>query len=524
MDRKRETLTSNLGFLLVSAGCAVGLGNVWRFPYIVGEYGGALFVLLYIFFLVMFGLPMMTAEFAFGRASKSSIAKSYIILAPEAKGFRTISKFQIAANWVLMMFYTTVAGWMIAYPVAILNGWFDIRSVAEVDQYAQNFFGAFVASAPAQILWVSVICLIGFGICALGLRQGVEDITKKMMSVLFLILIGLCGYALTLEGAMEGVKFYLVPNLDALKDHSIFEIIHAALGQSFFTLSLGIGSMSIFGSYTSRAKSLAGQSAYIITIDTIIALLSGLIIFPACFAYNVQPSEGPGLIFFALPKVFAQMPGGLWVGAIFFIFLALAAITTIVTVFENIIAMTMEGRRCSRHVAIKRNAPLLFLLSLPCALSFGLLSDISIAGKGILDLEDLYVSNFALPLGSLAILIFCVSRKYWSWERFRNEANAGTGLKIPNGLRLYMAVVIPLVILFIFISSLWNVLKPIFVTEETPAAEVVEATPAAEEVAPPVENVAPEAAIAVTQSEGEPSPVAPTEDSSLTPAPAPTTK
>lgn len=459
MNEKRETLASNLGFLLVSAGCAVGLGNVWRFPYIVGQYGGALFVLLYVFFLIILGLPMLTAEFALGRASKTSIAKSYSYLSPNPGPFKVISKFQIAGNWVLMMFYTTVAGWMVAYPVAILNGWFDMNAVAKDATYAMNFFGNFTASSSAQILWVSVICLIGFGVCALGLKQGVENITKKMMGFLFIILIGLAIYVLTLDGATKGLNFYLVPNFDVLKQTSILEIITAALGQSFFTLSLGIGSMSIFGSYTSRARTLYGESLKIITIDTIIALLSGLIIFPACFAYGDTPGAGPGLIFFTLPKVFAQMPGGLWVGAIFFVFLALAALTTIITVFENIIAMTMDNRKCGRMTAIKRNAPLLFLLSLPCALSFGLLSKVKLGTFGILDLEDFFVSNIALPLGSLAILVFCVSRKYWGWDKFTEEANTGKGFKLPNFLRHYMAWGIPLIILFVFVVSLITAIK-----------------------------------------------------------------
>ncbi|MDO5462028.1 MAG: sodium-dependent transporter [bacterium] len=459
MNEKRETLASSLGFLLVSAGCAVGLGNVWRFPYIVGQYGGALFVLLYIFFLVILGLPMLTAEFALGRASKTSIVRSYNVLSSNAGPFKAISKFQIAGNWVLMMFYTTVAGWMIAYPIAILNGWFNMKEITTNADYAENFFKTFTASPSAQIFWVSVVCLIGFGVCALGLKRGVENVTKKMMAFLFVILIGLAIYVFTLDGAGKGLHFYLVPNFDVLKEKNIFDIITAALGQSFFTLSLGIGSMSIFGSYTSRSHSLYGESAKIIAIDTFIALLSGLIIFPACFAYGSQPDEGPGLIFFILPKVFAQMPGGIWVGAIFFIFLALAALTTIITVFENIIAMTMDNRQCSRKTAIKRTAPLLFLLSLPCALSFGLLANIKLGKLGILDMEDFFVSNVALPLGSLAILVFCVCRKYWGWEKFRQEANEGQGLKLPNFLRHYMAWGIPVIILFVFVVSLITAIK-----------------------------------------------------------------
>ncbi len=488
MTEKRETLASSLGFLLVSAGCAVGLGNVWRFPYIVGQYGGALFVLLYIFFLIIFGLPMMTAEFALGRASQTSIAKSYDVLSPKAGVFKAISKFQIAGNWVLMMFYTTVAGWMIAYPVSMLTGKFSLADVAANEAYTGEFFGGFISSAGTQLFWMSVVCLIGFGVCALGLKKGVESVTKKMMSLLFVILIGLSVYVLTLDGAGEGVKFYLVPNFDVLKTTNFFEIITAALGQSFFTLSLGIGSMSIFGSYTSRANTLYGESAKIIVIDTFVALLAGMVIFPACFACNVAPGQGPGLIFFTLPAVFAKMPGGIWVGTIFFVFLALAALTTIIAVFENIIAMTMDGKNCSRKVAILRNAPLLFVLSLPCALSFGVLSNVKLGNLGILDLEDFFVSNVALPLGSLFILIFCVSRKYWGWEKFREEANTGKGLKMPNMLRHYMAWGIPVILLVVFAVSTITAIKNAIPEAPAPEAPAVEA-PAVE--APVVEVPAP---------------------------------
>lgn len=449
-EKKRETLASSLGFLLVSAGCAVGLGNVWRFPYIVGRNGGALFVLLYIAFLLVFGLPMMTVEFAVGRAAQRSLATAYPLLTPRPGIYRAIAPLQVAGNWLLMMFYTTVAGWMLAYPVAILSGWFDFAQ-------PEAFFGQFLASPSAQLFWMGVVCLVGFGVCALGLEKGVESVTKKMMAALFLILVGLGIYVCFLPGAGAGVAYYLKPSLAVLQERSIFKVVLDALGQSFFTLSLGIGSMAIFGSYTSRRWTLGGESAKIIGIDTLVALLSGLIIFPACFAFGTKPDAGPSLIFITLPKVFAQMGKvGPWIGAIFFIFLGLAALTTVITVFENIVAMTMERRQCTRHRAIRRNAPLLFLLSVPCALGFGVLSFIKPLGEGsgILDLEDFLVSNLALPLGSLAILIFCVSRRYWGWTNFLKEANAGNGLKLPEGMRWYMAYLLPAVMLFVFAASL----------------------------------------------------------------------
>ena len=451
-DGKRESLATSLGFLLVSAGCAVGLGNVWRFPYIVGEGGGALFVLLYIAFLALFGLPMMVAEFAIGRASQRSLATAYPLLTPRPGPYRAISKAQIAGNWLLMMYYTTVAGWMLAYPVALLCGWFDFGDPG-------GFFATFTGNPTAQLFWMAVVCLIGFGVCALGLEKGVEGVSKKMMAALFVLLVGLAVYALTLDGAGKGVAFYLMPSLEPLKTRPLFDIVFDALGQSFFTLSLGIGSMAIFGSYTSRRYTLPGESAKIIGIDTTVALLSGLVIFPACFAYDVRPDQGPNLIFITLPKVFAQMPHGLgvWVGAAFFVLLALAALTTVIAVFENIIAMTMETRRCTRHKAIKRNAPLLFLLSVPCALGFNLLSGIAPLGEGstIMDLEDFLVSNIALPLGSMAVLIFCVSRRYWGWDNFLKEANTGRGLRFGNALRFYMAYVLPTLLAVVFVLGLY---------------------------------------------------------------------
>ena len=448
-EGKRESLATSLGFLLVSAGCAVGLGNVWRFPYIVGQGGGALFVVMYIAFLILFGLPMMVAEFSVGRAAQRSLATAYPLLTPRPGAYRVISKAQIAGNWLLMMYYTTVAGWMLAYPVAILCGWFDFADPG-------GFFNAFTGNATAQVFWMAVVCLIGFGVCALGLEKGVEAVTKKMMAALFLLLIGLAAYACTLPGASEGVRFYLMPSLEPLKTRPLFDIVFDALGQSFFTLSLGIGSMAIFGSYTSRRYTLPGESAKIIGIDTCVALLSGLIIFPACFAYDVQPGQGPGLIFNTLPPVFRQMPGGTWIGAAFFVLLALAALTTVIAVFENIIAMTMEARQCTRHRAIKRNAPILFLLSLPCALDFNVLAGITPFGKEstIMDLEDFLVSNVALPLGSLAILIFCVSRRYWGWGNFLREANTGRGLRFPNALRFYMAYILPTILVLVFLTGL----------------------------------------------------------------------
>lgn len=457
MSEKRETLATSLGFLLVSAGCAVGLGNVWRFPYIVGENGGALFVLLYIVFLLIFGLPMLTAEFAVGRASQRSVVSSYDALTPKPGIYRWIAKGQVAGNWLLLMYYCTVAGWMLAYPYAIIKGSWDFSEPGA-------YFTTFLDSATQQVFWTALIVFIGFGVCALGLKKGVESVTKKMMMLLFILLVGLCCYVLSLPKAEIGLNFYLKPSFEILKERNLFDVVFAALGQSFFTLSLGIGSMSIFGSYTSKRYSLPGESAKIIGIDTFVAILAGLVIFPACFAYDVKPNEGPGLIFMTLPKVFAQMPAGRWIGATFFIFLALAALTTVIAVVENIVAMTMEARNCSRGKAILRDAPLLFLLTLPCALGFNLIKFIEPMGKGtsFLDIEDFFVSNIALPLGSLAFLIFCVSRRYWGWDKFLEEANTGSGMKFGNCLRGYITYVLPAILIVVFIALLVTKLLPLF--------------------------------------------------------------
>mgnify|MGYP003288382793 CR=1 FL=1 len=477
MNEKRESLATSLGFLLVSAGCAIGLGNVWRFPYIVGQNGGALFVLLYFLFLLIFGLPILSAEFAIGRASQSSLLSSYQRLCPNPGIFTKISKLQIAGNWLLMMFYSTVAGWMLAYPTALICGKWHFEA-------PEAYFNEFLASAPLQVFWTTIVLGIGFAICACGLKKGVENVTKKMMVSLFALLIGLCIYVLTLKGAERGVAFYLLPSTDILQHRSIFNIIFDALGQSFFTLSLGIGSMSIFGSYTSRKYTLVGESAKIIGIDTFVAILSGLVIFPACFAFDVSPDQGPSLIFITLPKVFAQMPAGLWIGAAFFIFLALAALTTVIAVVENIVAMTMESRNYTRKQAILRTAPLLLALSIPCALGPNLLKFIQPLGEGtsILDIEDLLVSNVALPLGSLAILIFCTCKRYWGWQNFLKEANTGNGWRFSNSLRIYISYVVPTILIIVFCALLIEKFIP-----KTAKAEA-ETPPTAEVVVAPTEE------------------------------------
>lgn len=478
-ENKREGLASGLGFLLVSAGCAVGLGNVWRFPYIVGQYGGAIFVMIYIAMLIVFGLPMLVAEFSVGRAAGQTLSQAYRRLVPGSVLYRILGPIQVCGNWLLLMFYTTVAGWLLAYPFHVLTGKFAFVSetaraqaaavlqggadtaamtLAQAQRIAGtpmpgDVFSRFISDPVDQIFWMTIVVLIAALVCAFGVQKGVERVTKWMMAALFLLLIVLAGYVLMLPGALEGVSFYLKPNLTAFREYPLTEIIFAAMGQSFFTLSIGIGSMAIFGSYTSRKQRLTGEAAKIIGIDTCVALLSGLIVIPACFAFNVMPGQGPGLIFMALPEVFAAMPFGGIVGGAFFILLALAALTTVITVYENIIATQMDGFGLRRRTAQAISAPLLWMLSIPCALGFSLLSGIQPLGEGstILDFEDFCVSNVMLPLGSLMILIFCVSRRYWGWERFLDEANTGKGLGLPRWLRIHMTYIIPVMLLSVFV-------------------------------------------------------------------------
>lgn len=484
-EKKREGLASGLGFLLVSAGCAVGLGNVWRFPYIVGQYGGAIFVIIYLALLLIFGLPMLVAEFSVGRAAGQTLPQAYRKLAPDSVLYRILGPIQTAGNWLLLMFYTTVAGWLLAYPCHVLTGKFRFFSEAargtaatviaggadtaamtleEAQEIAAtpmpaDVFARFTANPPDQIFWMTIVVLIATLVCAFGVQKGVERVTKWMMAALFVLLIVLAGYVLTLPGAMEGVSFYLKPNLQAFRDNSLTEIIFAAMGQSFFTLSIGIGSMAIFGSYTSRRQTLAGEAVKIIGIDSCVALLSGLIIIPACFAYGGTPDQGPGLIFETLPKVFAAMPYGGIVGGAFFILLSLAALTTVITVYENILATQMDSLGFRRSTAQFISAPLLWLLSIPCAVGSSWLADVSVLGKGILGIEDFCVSNVLLPLGSLMILIFCVSKRYWGWERFLDEANTGKGLRLARCLRFHMTYIIPVMLLGVFVFFLLDSLK-----------------------------------------------------------------
>lgn len=448
---KREKFSSRLGFILISAGCAVGLGNVWRFPYITGKYGGAAFVLIYLVFLVILGLPIMVMEFSVGRSSQKSAARSFHALEPASTKWHFLSYIAIAGNYLLMMFYTTVGGWMLSYVVKMIKGEFtglDPDAVGAV-------FNNMLTRPGSMAFWMILTVVISFLVCSLGLQKGVERITKFMMGSLFVILIILCIRSVTLPGAADGAAFYLIPDFSKIKEYGWFDVIFAAMGQAFFTLSLGIGAMAIFGSYIAKDHTLTGESIRICLLDTLVALLAGLIIFPACFAFKVNPGEGPGLVFVTLPNIFNQMAGGRIFGTLFFVFMSFAALSTIIAVFENIISFSIDLFSWKRGKAVAVNLVLIIVLSLPCVFGFNIWSSIAPLGAGstIQDLEDFIVSNNLLPLGSLGYLLFCTSRYGWGWKNFIAEADAGKGAKFPQWSRIYVSFILPAIVLFIFIMG-----------------------------------------------------------------------
>ena len=448
--KSRETFSSRLGFILISAGCAIGLGNVWRFPYITGQYGGAAFVLLYLLFLAILGLPIMVMEFSVGRASKKSAAKSFNRLEPKGTNWHWIKYLAIGGNYLLMMFYTTVGGWMLNYCLKMANGTFSNVP----NESVASGFGNMLQDPFQNIFWMVVIIIIGFLVCSRGLQNGVEKISKYMMSCLLIVMLMLVARAVTLPNAIEGLKFYLVPDFSKMIENGIWDAIFAAMSQAFFTLSLGIGALAIFGSYIEKDRSLLGESLNVCILDTLVAFISGLIIFPACFAFQVDAGSGPGLVFITLPSVFNEMPGGRLWGTLFFLFMSFAALTTIIAVFENIVAFAIDSG-WSRKKAVKVNFVLILLLSLPCALGFNVLSAIQPLGEGstIQDLEDFIVSSNLLPLGSLLYLLFCTFRYGWGWNNFIDEANAGVGIKFPLAIRNYVSYVLPLIVMFIFFQG-----------------------------------------------------------------------
>ena len=448
---KREKFSSRLGFILISAGCAIGLGNVWRFPYITGQYGGGLFVLIYLFFLIAMGLPVVVMEFAMGRASQKSVGKSYEALEPKGTKWHWHKYFAIAGNYLLMMFYTTVAGWMLAYFYKMVKGDFVGANATRIGE----IFGDLTTNRNEMIIWMLAVSVIGLIVCSLGLEKGVEKITKPMMLCLFGIMMVLVVRSLTLDNAMAGLEFYLKPDFSKIKEAGIGEVIFAAMGQSFFTLSIGIGSLSIFGSYIGKERSLTGEAVSVMALDTAVAIMSGLVIFPACFAFGINPGEGPGLVFVTLPNVFNEMAGSRLWGSLFFLFMTFAALSTVIAVFQNIIACTREIFGWTQKKATVINGILLIALALPCVLGMTDWSGFQIAGKSIMDLEDFAVSNNLLPLGSVVYLLFCTTRYGWGWDGFVKEANTGTGMKFPTSkaYRFYLTFILPVVILYITIQA-----------------------------------------------------------------------
>ena len=443
---ERENLGSRLGFILISAGCAIGLGNVWRFPYIVGKYGGAAFILIYFSFLALFGLPIMAMEFSVGRASRKSIAESFKTLEPEGTKWHWYSKVGVVGNYLLMMFYTTITGWMFAYFFKTLRGDFVGCNTEQIN--AQ--FSELTANPYVVVGFMIVAVLVGFLICSLGLKNGVEYVTKVIMLLLLAIMVVLAIHSVTLPNAKEGLKYYLIPDFKRLIENGIGDAIVAALGQAFFTLSIGMGSMAIFGSYISKEHRLLGESLTIALLDNFVAITAGLIVIPACFAYNIDPGEGPGLIFQTLPNIFNSMSNGRIWGSLFFVFMIFAAISTVTAVFENIISFGMDSRGWSRKKSCIINIFLMIILSLPCALGFNVLSGIQPMGEGstILDLEDFIISNNILPLGSVVYVLFCTSNKYgWGWDNFLKEVNTGKGLKYPSWVYAYAKYILPILLI-----------------------------------------------------------------------------
>ena len=448
---EREKLGSRMGFILLSAGCAIGIGNVWRFPYIAGMYGGGMFVLFYLLFLAAMGVPVMTMEFAVGRASRKSVIKSFTELERPGQKWHLNGYLGMAGNYILMMFYTTVAGWMLYYFYQMLTGKFTGKDTEQV----AGMFQSMLDSPQVLTVVMIIIVVAGILICSLGLQQGVERITKVMMTLLLFIIVVLAVRGMTLEGGMEGLKFYLLPDVQRMKEVGVLQTITAAMNQAFFTLSLGIGAMAIFGSYIDKKRTLLGESVNIAILDTFVALVSGLIIFPTCFAFDISPDMGPSLIFITLPNIFIHMAGGRIWGTLFFVFMTFAAFSTILAVFENIISCGMDLFHWSRKKSCLFNLIALIVLSLPCVFGYNIWSAFHPMGaeSTILDLEDFMVSNVILPIGSLIYLLFCVTRYGWGFDKYLREANTGEGLKIPKGIRLYVTYILPVLLILLILQG-----------------------------------------------------------------------
>lgn len=448
---KRESFQSRLGFLLVSAGCAIGIGNVWRFPYVAGQNGGGLFVLLYLLFLLIMGVPVLTMELAVGRASRRSAVQAYRALEKLGAKWHIHGFFCIAGCYLLMMYYTTVAGWMLDYFVRFLAGRFSGMDASAVG----GAFAGMLANPAEMTLFMALIVLSGFGVVRLGLQKGLERISKLMMTALLLLILALAAHSLTLPGAGEGLRFYLLPDIAAAVERGVGGVVTAAMNQAFFTLSLGIAAMEIFGSYMSREHTLASEAVRICCLDTFVALMSGLIIFPACFSFGLEPGQGPQLIFVTLPNVFSGMAGGRFWGTLFFLFMTFASFTTVISVFENLISCCIDNLGWSRRRAVAVNCAFILLASLPCVLGYNVLSGLRpIGGRDVLDSEDFLVSNLLLPGGSLVYLLFCTTRWGWGFDQYLAEANTGSGIRLPRALKPFFQFALPVLILVILLQGL----------------------------------------------------------------------
>jgi len=449
---QRERLGSRLGFLLLSAGCAIGIGNVWKFPYMVGQYGGGAFVLVYVFFLIALGVPVMTMEFAIGRASQKSPVKFYQELEPKGSKWHIHGCISLFGNYLLLMFYTSVAGWLLQYFVDTASGTFAGLDSTGIKTAYENM----LAEPATLLIYTGITILLAVIVCSAGVKNGLERITKWMMLALLAIMLVLAVNSITLEGSGEGLRFYLLPNLARMKQVGIGNIIVGAMNQAFFTLSIGMGSMAIFGSYIGKERALFGEAVHVAVLDTFVAFASGLIIFPACMAYGVQVDSGKSLIFITLPNIFNNLPGGRIWGSLFFVFMSFAALSTVLAVFENLVSCTMDLFGWGRKRACLLNGVALFLLSIPCVLGFNVWKAFEPMGSGsnVMDLEDFIVSNLILPLGSLIFVLFCTTRYGWGWKNFVAEANEGKGIKVANWMRGYMTFVLPAILIVIFLMGI----------------------------------------------------------------------
>ena len=448
----RENFKSSLGFILVSAGCAIGIGNVWKFPYVAGANGGGIFVLFYLLFLLIMGVPVLTMELAVGRASRQGAVGAYKTLEKPGHKWHLHGWAAIVGNYLLMMYYTTVSGWMLAYCYKFIAGTFD--KIEPTKDAIDGVFGSMVSNPVEMIIFMAIMVIAGFVVCSFSLQKGLERISKIMMLGLLGLIIVLAINSVTLDGALEGVKFYLLPDFNRALEAGIGNVITAAMNQAFFTLSLGIASMEIFGSYMTKERSITGEAVRICSLDTFVALMSGLIIFPACFAFGVQPDAGPSLIFQTLPNVFVNMVGGRIWGSLFFVFMTFASFSTVIAVFQNLMAACEENFGWSKKMTAFINCIFMLVASLPCILGFNVWADFNIGGKGVLDIEDFIVSNILLPVGSLTYLLFCVTRFGWGYDNFLGECNTGKGIKMPKWLKPYFQFVLPILILVILVTGL----------------------------------------------------------------------